>query len=177
MNYQEKKLQRISEHIQLNCDPNINDYAGINKGHIIVDDKNGEILALAKTNLKYNDLKAAGKVYEMTIDESWETFFRRTEEHKDNCYRDCWNKLVTAANQANHGLLVINISNIKIFEHCWQLKQLAKQELDGFMFDGYVLLVLDGMSWEEVEKYVRKHQQLAEFEAIMQFYRRISFEE
>lgn len=221
MTYYEEKFQWISEHIQLNCNPNNKDYAGINKGHIIVDDENGVKLALVKKWLNYNNLSTLGKVHEITIDKSWDTFFRRTEAHKNNHYLECWNKLVTAAYKANHGLLVINISNIKIFEHCWHLKQLAKQEremplwpkysydfdnytqvnikefrddtekeyggrltpeqlvelIEGFMFDGYVLLILDGIKWDEVKEYVKKHLESGEFDAMMQFYRRISFEE
>ena len=221
MTYYEEKFQWISEHIQLNCDPNNKDYAGINKGHIIVDDENGVKLALVKNWLNYGNLSTLGKIHEITIDKSWDSFFRRNERPDRVLFLECWNKLVTAAYKANHGLLVINISNIKIFKHCWDLKQLAKQEskmhlhpkynydfdnytqddiqnfrndteedyggrmtpeqlielIEGFMFDGYVLLVLDGIKWDEVKEYVKKHLESAEFDDMMQFYRRIRFEE
>jgi hypothetical protein len=42
-----------------------------------------------------------------------------------------------------------------MFKHCWELKQLVKQEkLD---FGGYVLLVLKDMDWEkDVRKFIEK---------------------
>lgn len=45
--------------------------------------------------------------------------------------RDCWNKIIAAAYKAKDGLLILNVSNMKFFEHCWwHIKQLAKQEAD-----------------------------------------------
>lgn len=193
----EKQIKWIGEHIQLNCDSSNKDYAWLSNGIIISDDDNGKKLTLAKESLKYDELKAAGKVNEITIDQSWDIILERTEIHKEDNYLECWNNLVTAAYKANHGLLVINITNIKIFEHCWHLKQLAKQEcemqiwqkdysgiisynmgelIEGFLFDGYVLLVINNVAWDEVKKHAIENN-LGQFDAMMQFYSHVSFDE
>jgi hypothetical protein len=58
-----------------------------------------------------------------------------------------------------------------MFKHCWELKQLVKQEkLD---FGGYVLLVLKDMDWEkEVQKFIEKlaDDNRMEFKLLMQEY-------
>ena len=187
----------------------------LKKGIIIADDQNGKKLALIKNELKYAELKEAGKVNEIAIDQSWDIFLRATNAHEDDNYLEYWNKLVLAAYKANHGLLVINISNIKVFGHCWHLKQLAKQEreiqlwsnsfdiensteaefiafakktaaefgeplttdqlfelIEGFMFDGYVLLVINDLIWDDVKKHATLTN-CGQFEAMMQFYHRV----
>jgi len=52
-------------------------------------------------------------------------------------------------------LLIINVHDINIFKHCWDLKQLVKQEkLD---FSGFVLLVVKDLDWEkEVKEFIEK---------------------
>lgn len=116
--------------------------------------------------------------------------------------REAWNELIAAAYKANHGLLVIHVSNIEIFSHCWKLKQLAKQENDleawfpesssditpvdcefineripeKFLFDGNVLLVIEGIGWDRLKKYAKEHDS-GEFDAMMQFYSRIDMED
>jgi len=215
--YLKRKLEEVSEHIKNDCSSE-GEWESFysRKGFIISDDESGDVRDFVENALKIDELKALGKVNELTIDESWDSYFRRTEKHKDNNYLDVWNKLVTAAYKANHGLLVINISNIKVFEHCWHLKQLAKQEcklplkpkysydfdaytkedivkfredtiadygdvlyaeqlmelIDGFMFDGYVLIVVKDMSWEYARKRALQYNS-GEWDAMMQFYKLI----
>ena len=195
----------ISEHIMTNRQREIEnkgymdyDYHGLRKGYIISDDESGELLSFVKKSLRYDELKKAGKVHEITIDGSWDSAFRKTNGIEG---REAWNGLVTAAYRANHGLLVITIENIKVFGHCWKLKQLAKQEnplvpwepvsrsamkpmdiefiksgaSDKVMFDGNVLIVIKGMSWDDVVKYAARND-FDQFDAMRQFYDRVSFE-
>lgn len=205
-----EELSEMNEHIMNDCTVTI-DYR---KGLIAHD----EWIDFVKENLKYDELKAVGKVAELTIDESWANILRETEDNDGRNVKDFWNKLVVAAYQANHGLLVLNISNIEVFKHCWHLKQLAKQEndmkywgekpfdfyskqelldwreemiretgkelyaeqlmelIDGFKFDGYVLLNIGELNWEDVSDYANEHNP-GEFDAMKGFYTRVRIEE
>lgn len=117
--------------------------AGPRKGVIVTDDGIHLDSNFAKEHLKYDELKRNGKVNEITIDSSWPLGDKSV----------LWSKLVAEAEKIKQGLLVINVCDINLFKHCWDLKQLAKQEkLD---FSGYVLLVVKDMEWEkEVKKFV-----------------------
>lgn len=196
----------ISDHILTNRQKEMDEtgyrdysYHGLRRGYIIADDESGEILDFVKKSLGYDNLKAAGKVHEITVDQTWDHNLRV----KDGmCGREAWNELVAAAYKANHGLLVITISNIKIFGQCWKLKSLIKKYEDGFplepeepvsrekiapidrefinggvplevMFDGNVLLIVNDLSWEEVKKYARQHDE-HEFKDMFQFYELVS---
>lgn len=201
------KLSEVYDHIMLNCISGQYDWN--RKGIIVADDENDGILNFVKTSLNFDDLKVAGKVNEITVDNSWTPYMRTSGEMQA---LECWNKLVVAAYKANHGLLVINVSNIELFAHCWQLKQLAKQEnplvlwpalgksfkhytkeelqtlwedikrkynhldadkiielIEGFKFDGYVLINIEGQTWDEVNDFANRNNK-GEFDAMMQFY-------
>ena len=206
-----EQMVRVNDSIMHDCAENKRHY--LRKGMMIIDeDKSGELFAFVKENIKYDNLKANGKICELTIDESWDPYMKRKGEMKA---LDCWNKLVSAAYMANHGLLVINVSNIKLFAQCWQLKQLAKQEyplklwpsldipfhhyssddllnlrndlfqdncnlkaenimemIEGFSFDGYVLINIVGIKWDDVVDYAREHCE-GEFNAMWDFYHRL----
>ena len=117
--------------------------AGPRKGVIVTDDGIHLDSNFAKEHLKYDELKESRKVNEITIDSSWPLGDKSV----------LWSKLVAEAEKIKQGLLVINVCDINLFKHCWDLKQLAKQEkLD---FSGYVLLVVKDMEWEkEVKKFI-----------------------
>ena len=72
----------------------------------------------------------------------------------------------------NHGFLVVNVNDIRIFKHSWCIKQLAKQEAWDLEFNEYVLLVIKDTPWIKVKDYATKHNE-REFAAMMQFYNRI----
>ena len=81
-------------------------------------------------------------------------------------------KLLTEGWKINHGLLVVNVSDIRIFnKHTWSIKQLAKQE-DDFTFNEYVLLVIKDIPWTKVKEYAKKHDE-GQFDDMMDVYRRI----
>ena len=144
--------------------------AGTRKGIIVTDDGIHLDSNFAKEHLKYDVLKESGKVNEITIDSTWPL----------NNELDCeeyalWKKLKSEADKVKQGLLVINVHDINIFKHCWDLKQLVKQEkLD---FSGFVLLVLKDMDWEkEVKKFIEdlNGDNRIEFKQMMQdFYQLI----
>ncbi len=179
--------QEVYDHIMHDCASDM--YQWNRKGIINVDDESNQMLASIKERLRYDDLNKAGKVCELTIDESWTSFIK--ESANNDTGRKCWNKLVAAAYKANHGLLVLNVSNIKLFSRCWHLKQLAKQEvaLQGwypydndfesfhieppykFMFDGYVLITIKGFKWKDAVDYAYKHLEYGQIQAMMSFYR------
>lgn len=197
----------ISDHILTNRQKEIDDknykdydYHGLRRGWIIADDESGEVLDFVKKNLGYDNLKAAGKVLEITIDQTWDHDLRKKDGIPG---REAWNELVAAAYKANHGLLVITISNIKIFGQCWKLKHLIKHYEDDLaleptepvsrvapidlefingnvplevMFDGNVLLIVKDLSWEEVIKYAKQHDE-HQFQDMFQFYRLIKWDE
>ena len=177
------------------------------KGFIVVDDKTGSKLQFVKKIIDYDYLKKEDKVSEVSIDGTWSELLKKGVDESGG--RECWNRLLAAAYDADHarGLLVINISNIEIFGHCWKLKQLAKQETElvawepttreeiapvdyrffkggaiidipvKFMFNGYVLLVIDkSISWEDIKQYSEEHNK-GDFEAMMQFYRCVRIED
>ena len=154
-------LEAVCEHIKHNCDPD--HYCWWPKrGLIVADDETGEMLTLVKEALKYDELAADGKVNEITVDEQWP--LGSTEK--------CWAKLLAEARKINHGLLVVNVNDIRIFnKHTWSIKQLAKQE-DDFTFNEYVLLVIKDIPWTKVKEYAKKHNE-GQFDAMMDVYRRI----
>ena len=159
--YWKDTLAAVYEHIKNDCDPD--DYDHWNRrGIIVADDETGQMLTLVKEALKYDELAAAGKVNEITVDEQWP--LGSTEK--------CWAKLLAEARKINHGLLVVNVNDIRIFnKHTWSIKQLAKQE-DDYTFNEYVLLVIKDIPWTIVKDYAKKHNK-GQFDAMMQFYNRI----
>lgn len=145
--------------------------AGTRKGIIVTDDGLHLDSNLAKEYLKYDVLKKNGKVNEITIDSSWPL----KNEVDGEVYDALWKKLKSEAAKVKQGLLVINVCDINMFKHCWELKQLVKQEkLD---FHGYVLLVIKDLDWEkEVKKFIEKLEDFNrdELEVMMQeFYKLI----
>lgn len=98
------------------------------KGIIVEKDADTESrLDFVKDYLNVSELEKAGKVSELTIDASWAAGIVPSSRNETS--RDCWNKIIAAAYKANDGLLILNVSNMKLFEHCWwHIKQLAKQE-------------------------------------------------
>ena len=122
--------------------------AGSRKGVIVTDDGIHLDSNFAKEHLKYDELKESGKVNEITIDSSWPL-----NNEVEGEVHALWERLVDEAGKVKQGLLVINVRDINLFKHCWDLKQLAKQEkLD---FGGYVLLVIKDMDWEkDVRKFI-----------------------
>lgn len=145
--------------------------AGTRKGIIVTDDGLHLDSNLAKEYLKYDVLKKNGKVNEITIDSSWPL----KNEVDGEVYDALWKKLKSEAAKVKQGLLVINVCDINMFKHCWELKQLVKQEkLD---FHGYVLLVIKDLDWEkDVKKFIEKLEDFNrdELEVMMQeFYKLI----
>ena len=139
--------------------------AGSRKGVIVTDDGIHLDSIFAKEHLKYDGLKLNGKVNEITIDSTWPLGDKPA----------LWSKLVAEAEKVKQGLLVINICDINLFKHCYDLKQLVKQEkLD---FGGFVMLVLKDMDWEkEVKKFIEdlNDDNRMEFKLMMQdFYQLI----
>ena len=157
-------LESVCEHIKNDCDPD--DYDNISgcprRGLIVADDETGELLTSVKEALKYEELVAAEKVNEIIVDEHWPL----------NNFDKCWQKLLAEARRINHGLLVVNMNDIRIFKHSWCIKQLAKQEAHDLEFNEYVLLVIKNIPWSKVKDYAQKHN-TGEFDAMMQFYYRI----
>ena len=144
--------------------------AGTRKGVIVTDDGIHLNSDFAKEHLKYDELKACGKVNEITIDSSCPL-----NNEVDGEEPALWKKLKSDAGKVKLGLLVINVCDINLFKHCWELKQLVKQEkLD---FGGYVLLVLKDMDWEkDIREFVHKKEggNSSEFKVMMQeFYQLI----
>jgi hypothetical protein len=161
----EDVLTSVSNHIKHDCDPD--DHNGwCNRGLIVADDETGEILTAVKEALKYDELVAAGKVNEITIDEDWPL------SNLDKC----WPKLLAEARKINHGLLVVNVNDIRIFKNSWYIKQLAKQEAIDLQFNEYVLLVINDIPWTKVKDYAKKNH-AGQFDAMMDFYFRIMPEE
>ena len=155
-------LEAVCEHIKHNCDPD--HYCWWPKrGLIVADDETGELLASVKEALKYEELVAAEKVNEIIVDEHWPL----------NSSDKCWQKLLAEARRINHGLLVINVNDIRIFKHIQRIKWLIKNQEDPKLkFNGYVLLVIKDIQWTKVKDYAKKYHP-GEFDATMQFYYRI----
>ena len=118
--YYKEYLAEIGEHISADCS---GETELICRKGIIVGREN---LDFVKANLDFSKLEEKKKVYELTIDRSW-TACMTASASNDNA-TEFWNRLVKAAYQVRDGLLVLNVSNMKAFEHCWHLKQLTKQE-------------------------------------------------
>lgn len=140
--------------------------AGSRKGIIVTDDGIHLDSNFAKEHLKYDELEQKGKVNEIAIDSSWPLNIL------DGAL---WKRLVAEAGKVKEGLLVINVCDINLFKHCWDLKQLVKQEkLD---FHGYVLIVIKDMDWEkDVKTFIEKLEDSnrTEFKMMMQeFYQLI----
>jgi hypothetical protein len=143
--------------------------AGTRKGIIVTDDGIHLDSNFAKEHLKYDVLKESGKVNEITIDSTWPLSNELDDKNA------LWERLVAEAEKVKQGLLVINVCDINLFKHCWELKQLVKQEkLD---FGGYVLLVLKDMDWEkDIREFAHKQEDSnsSEFKVMMQeFYKLI----
>lgn len=143
--------------------------AGTRKGIIVTDDGIHLDSNFAKEHLKYDVLKESEKVNEITIDSTWPLSNELDDKNA------LWERLVSEAEKVKQGLLVINVCDINLFKHCWELKQLVKQEkLD---FGGYVLLVLKDMDWEkDIREFVHKQEggNSSEFKVMMQeFYQLI----
>ncbi len=157
-------LSEISGHIMGGCRPHT--YADHLKGLIVSDDTpSGDILRFVKDGLRYGELAAAGKVKEITVGKGWPL----------GDFNECWERLLSEARSAKDGLLVINVDDIRLFDHCWCIKQLAKQEDPILGFNGHVLLVIrDGLSWDRVRAYARGKDS-GEYDAMMQFYYRVTF--
>lgn len=155
-------LAAVYEHIKHDCALDDYDNGYNRKGIIVADDETGELLASVKEALKYEELVAAEKVNEIIVDEHWPL----------NSFDKCWQKLLAEARRINHGLLVVNVNDIRIFKHSWCIKQLAKQEAWDLEFNEYVLLVIKDISWTKVKEYANKYNK-GEFDAMMQFYSRI----
>ena len=154
-----RNMNRMYEHIKHDCDP---EYNGLSpRGLIVVDDETGELLASVKEALKYKELVEAEKVNEIIVDEHWPL----------NNFDKCWQMLLAEARRINHGLLVVNVNDIRIFKHSWCIKQLAKQEAWDLGFNEYVLLVIN-TPWTKVKDYANKHS-AGEFDAMMEFYKLI----
>ena len=159
------QLAEVNSHIMRDCAPG--DYDWNRRGIIVADDATGELLALVKGALKYDELDAAGKVNEITVDKHWPL----------DSFDECWKMLLSEARRINHGLLVVNVNDIRIFDHCWCIKQLAKQEDPALKLKEYVLLVIKDISWAQVKEYAQEHNK-GEFDAMMDcFYHRVYFEE
>ena len=135
----------------------------LRKRMIIADDESGEVLNSVDEILHFELLKKHGKFNEISFDglvpldpdERWE-----------------W--LIKEAEKANNGLLLINVTDIRVFDtRCWCLKQLAKQELPDLRFDGYVLVVVKGISWQDVQDYAEANSKGQFKDMMSQFYRRI----
>lgn len=167
MDYWKRILAGINEHIKLDCDRENKDYCWIRRGIIVAEDETGDKLAFVKEHIGFEELKKAGKINEITIDQSWPL----------NSFDKCWEMLLSEARRINHGLLVVNVNDIRIFDHCWCIKQLAKQEDPALKFNEYVLLVIKDIPWTQVKEYANEHNK-GEFSAMMDcFYHRVYFEE
>lgn len=144
--------------------------AGTRKGIIVTDDGIHLDSNFAKEHLKYDELKRNGKVNEITIDSTWPL-----NNELDGEEYSLWKRLVVEAEKVKRGLLVINVHDINIFKHCWDLKQLVKQEK--FDFSRFVLLVIKDLDWEkDVRKFIEKLEDddRSEFKDMMkQWYRLI----
>ena len=160
--YWTDKLKSVYEHIKHDCDPEDYDNIWSSRGLIVADDETGELLASVKEALKYEELVAAEKVNEIIVDEHWPL----------NSSDKCCQKLLAEARRINHGLLVVNVNDIRIFKHGWCIKQLAKQEARDLKLNEYVLLVIKDIPWTKVKDYAKKYHP-GEFDATMQFYVRI----
>ena len=165
LEYNKDYLAEIGEHILNGC---LKENAPVCRKGIIVE---AGSLDFVKDNLDFPKLVASHKVCELAIDDSW-TGWMMDSESNDNAL-EFWNRLVKVTNRIRDGLLVLNVSNIRMFELCWHLKQLAKQENDlkawcsNDIFDmgnGFLnidklkekteLMKYDGMSKEVIEEYV-----------------------
>lgn len=129
-------LEHVSKDILCDCSSRY----GINKGYIVANDPDGKVLNFVKDCLDYNALCKAGKVREITIDNSWTNGITNPNTF-DDVFWNSWENLFAESCRANHGLLVINIKTIDAFRLCWQLKQLAKQEREFEMIPPYSSVV------------------------------------
>ncbi len=139
------------------------------KGVIVTDDGIHLDSNFAKEHLKYDELKQKGKINEITIDNTWPL-----NNELDGEEYALWKRIVAEAGKVKQGLLVINVCDINLFKHCWDLNQLVKQEkLDFF---GYVLLVIKDLDWEnDVRKFIEKLEDdnSCEFRDMMQQWYRL----
>lgn len=123
-------------------------------------------VAEVETMLKEPAAKLSPKHYQwVNIDESWDKFFRESEDGQDSeLFR---NELIYHAAQVHDGLLVLNITNEHVFSALEHLEQLAKQEHslqiweeDERFFnmdelkDEVTRMKYNGDSKEEIDKYI-----------------------
>lgn len=133
------------------------------RGMIVADDESGEMIDSVKEILHVEMMKQRGKYHEITIDKNWP--FNDNKLFRSNLFE--------SAENANEGLLRINVTDIRAFDdfHCRLIKELAKRE--EINYDIYILLVIKDHSWKEVVDYAAKHSK-GQFEDMMsQWYRRI----
>jgi len=158
-------MEAVYDHIMHDCTSESGPWRGEianNNGWLLVDDEAGEVLSSVKEYLKYNELKALGKICELTVDNSWPL------GNLDDCWRKFEHTLI-ATSGAKHGLLVVNINDIRVFAFCWCLKQLAKQETFDHIFNGHVILNVKGINWNDAEDYAHEYCD-GEFQAMMTYY-------
>lgn len=224
--YWRRILSRIHNHIKSGMAEAEN--PSYRKGIIVEKDADAKSrLDFVKDYLNVSELEKAGKISELTIDASWTADIVPSSRNETS--RECWNKIIAAAYKAKDGLLILNVSNIKLFEHCWwHIMQLSKQEADlvswhpldksiffdiaefarkverlkntdrdeieintfvkdkiseakrqglvpsgKFHFNGYVLIVLDGLDWQSVREISERNR--GQFDDAMQFYNRVDF--
>lgn len=135
------------------------------RGIVVADDEFGDLLNDVNSILHFEQIKQLGYYNEITIDKHWPF-------NDDDLFRG---KLIEEAERTNGGLLRINITDKRVFDefHCKIIKELSKREEDDFNLDIYVLLVIKGLTWKEVEDYAAKHS-MGQFNDMMsQWYRRI----
>ena len=162
--YNKEYLAEIGEHILAGCSGETD--LACRKGIIA----GRENLEFVKDNLDFPKLLASHKVYELKIDGSWTAWM--TVSKSNNNAKEFWNRIVKATNRIRDGLLVLTVSNMKVFEYCQYLNWLAKQENElkafcneeifdidnGFlnidMLEHQARLMKYGRSKKEVEKYV-----------------------
>lgn len=123
---------------------------GLKKGVMITHDNDKSKCDLAKRYLGYDALEAAGKLEEITIDNTWVKCLTAKDP------RPFVRKIAAAAYRAHGGLLIVNINTVDAFAKCEYWRKLAKQEsslIDQFKFEGYVMLVVN-VDWNEVNEYL-----------------------
>lgn len=163
--YRKEYLAEIGKHILSGC---LGETELICRKGIIAEKEN---LDFVKDNLDFTKIVTSHCVCELNIDDSWLQLMTVSESNE--YVKEFWNRIVRATNRIRNGLLVLNVSNMKAFECCWHLKQLAKQESELKACCNYEIFDMDnrflnidrlkeqtrhmkyeGKSKEEVEKYV-----------------------
>lgn len=81
-----------------------------------------DLWPFAQEHLRYEELKSNGNLVELYIDESWTPFIKHTKRNFEG--KECWNRLVEAAYHSHDGLVVLHVSNVRLFEWSWRLSLL-----------------------------------------------------